>query len=212
MSYLRHFPVDTLKIDRVFVRDIASKSAGNAPLVDAIIAMAKSLGLATVAEGVETEDAMALPQEPRRQSGSGVPVLPAAGDRRSGALARRLAALDDLRGRERRPSAGGRAGHPAQLALRAPDHLAAGALARQHSRHDEQEVRQPIQVFERVGGDVLDARKRPAAAFRAAANGARHVAGGRGRPAAGQNEVLERRQRFVEAVELGFQPFDVRRL
>jgi predicted signal transduction protein with EAL and GGDEF domain len=55
MSYLRHFPIDTLKIDRVFVRDIASKSAGNAPLVDAIIAMAKSLGLATVAEGVETE-------------------------------------------------------------------------------------------------------------------------------------------------------------
>ncbi len=55
MSYLRHFPVDTLKIDRVFVRDIASKCTGNAPLVDAIIAMAKSLGLATVAEGVETE-------------------------------------------------------------------------------------------------------------------------------------------------------------
>jgi diguanylate cyclase len=55
MSYLRHFPVDTLKIDRVFVRDIASKNAGDAPLVDAIIAMAKSLGLATVAEGVETQ-------------------------------------------------------------------------------------------------------------------------------------------------------------
>jgi predicted signal transduction protein with EAL and GGDEF domain len=55
MSYLRHFPIDTLKIDRSFVRDIASKSTGNAPLVDAIIAMAKSLGLATCAEGVETE-------------------------------------------------------------------------------------------------------------------------------------------------------------
>jgi predicted signal transduction protein with EAL and GGDEF domain len=55
MSYLRHFPIDTLKIDRIFVRDIASKTAGNAPLVDAIIAMARSLGLATVAEGVETE-------------------------------------------------------------------------------------------------------------------------------------------------------------
>jgi EAL domain-containing protein (putative c-di-GMP-specific phosphodiesterase class I) len=39
----------------VFVRDIVSKSGGNAPLVDAIIAMAKSLGLDTVAEGVETE-------------------------------------------------------------------------------------------------------------------------------------------------------------
>jgi diguanylate cyclase len=55
LSYLRHFPIDTLKIDRVFVRDIASKAGGNAPLVDAIIAMANSLGLATVAEGVETE-------------------------------------------------------------------------------------------------------------------------------------------------------------
>ncbi|HEX3913165.1 MAG TPA: EAL domain-containing protein [Steroidobacteraceae bacterium] len=55
LSYLRHFPIDTLKIDRVFVRDIVSKSSGNAPLVDAIIAMAKSLGLQTVAEGVETE-------------------------------------------------------------------------------------------------------------------------------------------------------------
>jgi diguanylate cyclase (GGDEF)-like protein len=54
LSYLRHFPIDTLKIDRVFVRDIVSQS-GNAPLVDAIIAMAKSLGLSTVAEGVETE-------------------------------------------------------------------------------------------------------------------------------------------------------------
>lgn len=55
MSYLRHFPIDTLKIDRAFVRDIASQNKGNAPLVDAIIAMAKSLGLTTVAEGVETE-------------------------------------------------------------------------------------------------------------------------------------------------------------
>jgi EAL domain-containing protein (putative c-di-GMP-specific phosphodiesterase class I) len=55
LSYLRHFSIDTLKIDRAFVRDIASKNGGNAPLVDAIIAMAKSLGLSTVAEGVETE-------------------------------------------------------------------------------------------------------------------------------------------------------------
>jgi diguanylate cyclase len=55
LSYLRHFPIDTLKIDRVFVRDIDTKSGGNTPLVDAIIAMAKSLGLSTVAEGVETE-------------------------------------------------------------------------------------------------------------------------------------------------------------
>ena len=55
MSYLRHFPIDTLKIDRSFVRDIASKNDGDAPLADAIIAMAKTLRLATVAKGVETE-------------------------------------------------------------------------------------------------------------------------------------------------------------
>jgi EAL domain-containing protein (putative c-di-GMP-specific phosphodiesterase class I) len=55
LSYLRHFPIDTLKIDRSFVRDIASRNGGNAPLVDAIIAMANSLGLKTVAEGVETD-------------------------------------------------------------------------------------------------------------------------------------------------------------
>ena len=48
-------PVASLKIDRAFVRDIVSKTGGNTPLVDAIIAMAHSLGLATVAEGVETE-------------------------------------------------------------------------------------------------------------------------------------------------------------
>jgi predicted signal transduction protein with EAL and GGDEF domain len=55
LSYLRHFPIDTLKIDRAFVRDIASKHGANTPLVDAIIAMARSLGLSTVAEGVEIE-------------------------------------------------------------------------------------------------------------------------------------------------------------
>lgn len=55
LSYLRQFPVDTLKIDRTFVRDIAASGAGDAPLVDAIIAMARNLKLSTVAEGVETE-------------------------------------------------------------------------------------------------------------------------------------------------------------
>jgi EAL domain-containing protein (putative c-di-GMP-specific phosphodiesterase class I) len=55
MSYLRHFPIDILKIDRSFVREIMSRTGRSAPLVDAIIAMAKSLGLSTVAEGVENE-------------------------------------------------------------------------------------------------------------------------------------------------------------
>ena len=61
MSYLRHFPIDTLKIDRVFVRDIASRNAGNAPLVDAIIAMAKSLGLDDRRRGRGNRGAVAVP-------------------------------------------------------------------------------------------------------------------------------------------------------
>jgi diguanylate cyclase len=55
LSYLRKFPIDILKIDRSFVRDIAPHNRGQAPLVDAIISMAKSLGLTTVAEGVESD-------------------------------------------------------------------------------------------------------------------------------------------------------------
>jgi diguanylate cyclase (GGDEF)-like protein len=55
LSYLRRFPIDTLKIDRTFVRDITAEHGGHAPLVDAILAMAQSLGLSTVAEGVESE-------------------------------------------------------------------------------------------------------------------------------------------------------------
>ncbi|NQY02640.1 MAG: EAL domain-containing protein [Halieaceae bacterium] len=53
LSYLTRFPLDELKIDRSFVMDIG-KSQRNANLVAAIIAMANSLNLELVAEGVET--------------------------------------------------------------------------------------------------------------------------------------------------------------
>jgi diguanylate cyclase (GGDEF)-like protein len=53
LARLHRFPVDRLKIDRSFVREIISPHA-DAPIVSAIIAMARSLGIETVAEGVET--------------------------------------------------------------------------------------------------------------------------------------------------------------
>ena len=54
MSYLRTFPVNILKIDRSFVRDMET-DPGDAQLVATIIGMAKNLNLRVIAEGVETE-------------------------------------------------------------------------------------------------------------------------------------------------------------
>lgn len=59
LSYLRSYPFDTLKIDRSFMHDITVEMADQ-KLVIAAIAMAHSLGLKVVAEGVETEEQLAL--------------------------------------------------------------------------------------------------------------------------------------------------------
>ena len=52
LTYLRQLPVDTLKVDRAFVREIAEQ-ANDRAITAAIIAMAHKLGLKVVAEGVE---------------------------------------------------------------------------------------------------------------------------------------------------------------
>ena len=55
LAYLKRFPIDQLKIDQSFVRDIATE-AGDGELVSTIIAMARKLRLKVLAEGVETEE------------------------------------------------------------------------------------------------------------------------------------------------------------
>lgn len=58
LSSLRDLPVDCIKIDRSFVRDM-SEGEGDAVIMRSIIEMARNLGLMTVAEGVEDADAAA---------------------------------------------------------------------------------------------------------------------------------------------------------
>ena len=59
LSYLQQFPIDILKIDRSFVRDV-NADTHNAAIVTAILAMARQLQIGVVAEGIETPEQRAF--------------------------------------------------------------------------------------------------------------------------------------------------------
>jgi len=61
LSYLRKFPIDALKIDQSFVRQITS-APDDTSIVTAVISMGRSLKLRVVAEGVETREELAFLQ------------------------------------------------------------------------------------------------------------------------------------------------------
>jgi diguanylate cyclase (GGDEF)-like protein len=70
MSYLKRFPINSIKIDRSFVRDLAHNEQDKA-ITKAIISMAHSLHMQVVAEGIETDDQEALLAASDCDSGQG---------------------------------------------------------------------------------------------------------------------------------------------
>jgi diguanylate cyclase (GGDEF)-like protein/PAS domain S-box-containing protein len=62
LNYLKQFPVDTLKIDQSFIRNLPDNS-DDAQITRTIIAMAHNLGLGVIAEGVETQDQLEFIQQ-----------------------------------------------------------------------------------------------------------------------------------------------------
>jgi diguanylate cyclase (GGDEF)-like protein len=59
LAYLRRHPLDVLKVDRAFVADLGEDGNGDSAIVEAIIGMAKALGMRVVPEGVETAGQLA---------------------------------------------------------------------------------------------------------------------------------------------------------
>jgi diguanylate cyclase (GGDEF)-like protein/PAS domain S-box-containing protein len=70
LSHLRRFPMDTLKIDQSFVRDLATDT-DDASIVSAVISMGTSLHMLVVAEGIETQQQLAFLQNHACPEGQG---------------------------------------------------------------------------------------------------------------------------------------------
>lgn len=100
LSYLKNLPIDCLKIDRSFVRDMITSANGDA-IVTAIISMASSLGLRTIAEGVETLEQLKRLRELGATMGQGFyfspPLSAEAAERLLSEAARRQKLTETLR-------------------------------------------------------------------------------------------------------------------
>jgi len=59
LNYLKRFPITAVKVDRAFIRDLAT-SEGDAAIVSAVVGIARALKLRVIAEGVETEEQLAF--------------------------------------------------------------------------------------------------------------------------------------------------------
>jgi EAL domain-containing protein (putative c-di-GMP-specific phosphodiesterase class I) len=70
LSYLRQFPIDVLKVDQSFVREITSDLEGT-PIVSAMISMGKKLRHRVIAEGVETQEQLTYLRAQRGCEGQG---------------------------------------------------------------------------------------------------------------------------------------------
>ena len=81
LGYLRKFPIETLKIDPSFVRQVASDPR-ETTLMTAAIAMGRSLGLRVIAEGVETREELAFLRTQRCDEAQGYLFSPPLDSRR----------------------------------------------------------------------------------------------------------------------------------
>ena len=70
LSYLPQFPIDALKVDQSFVREISSEGEGS-PIITAVISMGRSLNHRVIAEGVETQAQLAFLQAQHCEEGQG---------------------------------------------------------------------------------------------------------------------------------------------
>jgi EAL domain-containing protein (putative c-di-GMP-specific phosphodiesterase class I) len=89
LETLHRFPVDAFKIDRSFIRGLMTGDRSH-ELVRAIVAMGKALGLAVVAEGIETDEQLAFLHEIGCATGQGFLFMPAVTGERASDLCGRV--------------------------------------------------------------------------------------------------------------------------